>query len=65
MEIQCLNDDATINENGGKFVGMDRYEAEAAIVKELDEMGLLVGNRRLFPHNVEAPRPVAKTTVEP
>ena len=41
-EINVLNDDATINANGGKFEGMDRYEARAAIVKELDEMGLLV-----------------------
>ncbi len=41
-EINILNDDATINENGGKFAGMDRYEARKAIVKELDEMGLLV-----------------------
>ena len=41
-EVNVLNDDATINENGGKFKGMDRYEARAAIVKELDEMGLLV-----------------------
>ncbi|MCR4991043.1 MAG: valine--tRNA ligase [Lachnospiraceae bacterium] len=41
-EINVLNDDATINENGGKFKGMDRYEARRAIVKELDEMGLLV-----------------------
>nr|MCR4926163.1 class I tRNA ligase family protein [Clostridiales bacterium] len=40
-EINVLNDDATINENGGKFAGMDRYEARKAIVKELDEMGLL------------------------
>ena len=41
-EINILNDDATINENGGKFVGMDRYEARKAIVRELEEMGLLV-----------------------
>ena len=41
-EVNVLNDDATINENGGKFKGMDRYEARKAIVKELDEMGLLV-----------------------
>ena len=41
-EINIMNDDATINENGGKFCGMDRYAARAAIVKELDEMGLLV-----------------------
>ena len=40
--INILNDDATINENGGKFNGMDRYEARKAIVTELDQMGLLV-----------------------
>ena len=31
-----------INENGGIYAGMDRYEARKAIVKKLDEMGLLV-----------------------
>ncbi|MDO4292598.1 MAG: valine--tRNA ligase [Eubacteriales bacterium] len=41
-QINILNDDATINENGGKYEGMDRYEARKAIVRELDEMGLLV-----------------------
>ena len=41
-EINVMNDDATINKNGGKFAGMDRYEARKAIVKELDELGLLV-----------------------
>ena len=40
--INIMNDDATINENGGKFKGMDRMEARKQIVKELDEMGLLV-----------------------
>ncbi len=40
--INIMNDDATINENGGKFKGMDRMAARDAIVKELDEMGLLV-----------------------
>ena len=29
-EINILNDDATINENGGKYAGMDRYEARKA-----------------------------------
>ena len=41
-EINILNDDATINENGGKYAGMDRYEARKAILKELEEQGLLV-----------------------
>ncbi len=41
-KINILNDDGTINENGGKFAGMDRYEAREQIVKELDEMGLFI-----------------------
>ena len=41
-EITVLNDDATVNENGGRFHGMDRYEARKQIVQELDRMGLLV-----------------------
>ena len=40
--INILNDDGTINENGGKFAGMDRYEARKQIIKELDEMGLYI-----------------------
>ena len=50
-EINILNDDATINKNGGKFEGMDRYAARDAIVKELDEMGLLVRIED-YSHNV-------------
>ena len=41
-EINVMNDDATINAMGGKFEGMDRYEARKQMIKELDEMGLLV-----------------------
>lgn len=41
-EVNIMNDDATINQNGGKYAGMDRYEARKAIVKELQELGLLV-----------------------
>ena len=41
-EINILNDDATINKNGGKYEGMDRYEARKAIVADLDEQGYLV-----------------------
>ena len=61
--INIMNDDATINENGGKFAGMDRYEARAQIVKELDEMGLLVEIEEHV-HNV-GPHDRCKTTVEP
>ena len=41
-EINILNDDATINENGGKYAGMDRYEARKLMVEELKEQGLLI-----------------------
>ncbi len=40
--ISVFNDDGTINANGGKFEGLDRYEAREKIVAELDEMGLLL-----------------------
>ena len=36
-EINVMNDDATINENGGKYAGMERYEARKAIVHDLEE----------------------------
>jgi valyl-tRNA synthetase len=62
-EINILNDDATINENGGRFCGMDRYEARKAIVKELDEMGLLVRIED-YSHNVGT-HDRCKTTIEP
>jgi len=62
-EINILNDDATINENGGKFDGMDRYVARKAIVKELDEMGLLVRIEEHI-HNVGT-HDRCKTTIEP
>ena len=62
-EINVLNDDATINANGGKFEGMDRYECRDAIVKELDEMGLLVKIED-YSHNVGT-HDRCHTTVEP
>lgn len=40
--INVMNDDGTINENGGKFEGQDRYEARKNIVEELEEIGHLV-----------------------
>ncbi len=41
-QIKVMNDDATINHYGGKYEGMDRYDARKAIVKDLEEQGLLV-----------------------
>ena len=40
--INVMNDDATMNELAGKYEGMDRFSARKAIVKDLEEAGLLV-----------------------
>ena len=40
-QIKVMNDDATINANGGKYEGMDRYEARKAVIKDLEDLGLL------------------------
>ncbi|MDE6357389.1 MAG: valine--tRNA ligase, partial [Eubacteriales bacterium] len=41
-KINILNDDGTINENGGKFKGLYRYDARKQIIKELEELGLFI-----------------------
>lgn len=38
--VNVLNDDGTINENGGEFAGMHRWEVREKIVIRLKEMGL-------------------------
>ena len=62
-EINVLNDDATMNEQCGKYAGMDRYEAREAMIKDLEEQGLLVKVKEHV-HNVGT-HDRCKTTVEP
>ncbi len=62
-EVNILNDDATINANGGKYEGLDRYEARKQIVKELEAEGLLVKIED-YAHNVGT-HDRCKTTIEP
>ena len=62
-EINIMNDDATINELGGKYAGMDRYEARKAIVSDLEEQGFLVKVED-HSHNVGTHERCG-TTVEP
>ncbi len=40
--IKVIGDDGRINENGGKYCGMDRYECRKAVVQDLEEQGYLV-----------------------
>jgi len=40
--IEVIDKDAKINENGGKYRGLDRYEARKQVVKDLEEQGFLI-----------------------
>jgi len=46
-QILVLDEEARINENGGKYAGLDRYEARKQVVKDLEEQGYLV---KVEPH---------------
>ncbi len=61
--VNIFNDDATVNENGGKYAGLDRYEARKRIVEELDSLGLLVRIEE-YSHNVGT-HDRCGTTIEP
>ena len=62
-EINILNDDATMNEKCGKYAGMDRYVARKTIVKDLEDLGLLV---KVVPHTHSVgTHDRCHTTVEP
>jgi len=62
-QIKVLNDDATINSYGGKYEGMDRYEARKAMVEDLEKEGYLV---KVVPHKHNVGQCYrCSTTVEP
>ncbi len=61
--IRVMNDDATINENGGAYVGLDRYEARKRVVADLEAQGLLLSVKDHV-HNVGGCYRCS-TTVEP
>lgn len=42
QQIKVMNDDATMNAYAGKYEGMDRYDCRKAMIKDLEDMGLLV-----------------------
>ncbi|SDY43514.1 valine--tRNA ligase [Tindallia californiensis] len=50
-QIRVMNDDASINENGGPYCGMSRYDARHQMVKDLEKLGLLVSVKERV-HNV-------------
>lgn len=62
-EICVMNDDGTMNELAGKYAGMDRYEARKAMLKDLEEQGLLIQIKPHM-HNVGT-HDRCKTVIEP
>ncbi len=49
--IRTMNDDGTMNEEAGKYCGLDRFECRKAIVKDLQDLGAMV-NIEDYTHNV-------------
>jgi valyl-tRNA synthetase len=49
--IRVLDDNGKVNENGGKYQGMDRYEARKAVVADLEALGLMEKIEN-YSHNV-------------
>ena len=62
-QILVLDEDAKVNQNGGKYEGMDRYEARKQVVKDLEALGQLV---KIEPHSHNVGTCYrCNTTVEP
>jgi valyl-tRNA synthetase len=61
--INILNPDGTINENGGKYQGLDRYKAREAVVADMEALGLFEGKEeRVIPLKYSDR---SKTPIEP
>jgi len=61
--VNIFNADATINGNGGKYEGMDRYEAGEAVVRDLKALGL-IESEKPYQHEV-AHSDRSKAPIEP
>jgi valyl-tRNA synthetase len=42
-QINVMDDQARINENGGPYAGLDRYEAREKVLRDMEELGLVAG----------------------
>lgn len=62
-QILVFNEDATVNENGGKYCGLDRYECRKAVLADLEKEGRLLKTED-HEHNVGTCYR-CQTTVEP
>ncbi|HZZ81174.1 MAG TPA: valine--tRNA ligase, partial [Gemmataceae bacterium] len=61
--INILNPDGTINDNGGKYKGLDRYKAREAVIADMEALGLFEGHEeRVIPLKYSDR---SKTPIEP
>jgi valyl-tRNA synthetase len=44
-QINVMDEQARINENGGRYAGLDRFEARERIVHDLEKLGLFAGSK--------------------
>ncbi len=49
--VVVMNPNATMNKNAGKYEGMDRFECRSAVLKDLEDQGLLIKVKKMV-HNV-------------
>ena len=61
--INIMNDDGTINEFGGDYAGLDRYDARKRIIDEMDKLGLFIKKEETT--NAVGSHDRCKTVVEP
>jgi valyl-tRNA synthetase len=61
--INIMNDDGTINENGGKYAGMTRETAREAIIQDMTAMGLFIKEEKIT--HAKGTHDRCKITVEP
>src|SRR5262245_377880 len=61
--INILNPDGTINDNGGPYAGMDRFEARQRVTEDMEKLGLFEGREDRDIDIAHSDR--SKTPIEP
>src|SRR5260370_379361 len=63
LQTSVADHDSAINENGGKYAGMDRFEAREAVTQDMDKLGLFDGREDRDIELAHSDR--SKTPIEP
>jgi valyl-tRNA synthetase len=63
--VNIFDETATVNENGGRFAGLDRYEARRAVLVALRAEGVVESEERPYVHTVGRCERTPDTEIEP